>query len=335
VRFSFLSALLLAGTLLPQCRHGPGVEVLAASTPGSPEPLEVPALLELRDKRLDQLRVSADGSLLFTRWALSEDAFDYRVVHLPDGAPVWSAKGTPRNGLWTLELSPEGSAGFVFLPLERDSSFIIFRAAGAPIPMTDVEFTGGSWAQGGGWFGGSSGAYNADGTRRGKSVPDWLKVEEELFLPGIRPDTLRYMHDGHVMEWDGRDPPTAVGAWHCSQQAKQHRLTPSEPVRFSPDGRYIAWVLRSTGALTVCDGESGAEFELAPHPTPAAWVDNQHLWWLDAGALVGMDVLTRERTPRLPLPDGAKAVSLAASTSPPALFVGTEQGRLFRLPLSR
>lgn len=33
-------------------------------------------------------------------------------------------------------------------------------------------------------------------------------------------------------------------------------------------------------------------------------------------------------------PDGARAVALAASTRPPALFVGTSAGRLFRIPLN-
>lgn len=41
-------------------------------------------------------------------------------------------------------------------------------------------------------------------------------------------------------------------------------------------------------------------------------------------------VLTRER---MPLPDGARAVTLEASTQPPALFAGTSTGRLFRIPL--
>jgi hypothetical protein len=115
---------------------------------------------------------------------------------------------------------------------------------------------------------------------------------------------------------------------------EQHRLSPKAPGRFSPDGRYIAWSLQSSSALTVCDGESGLEFEIAPSAAPAAWTDNRHLWWIDAGALVGMDVLTREDVPRILLPGGAKAVSLSASTQPPALFVGTGTGHLFRIPLS-
>jgi hypothetical protein len=135
------------------------------------------------------------------------------------------------------------------------------------------------------------------------------------------------------MEWDGRSPPHVVGTWRCASRVKQHRLSPKEPGRFTPDGRYIAWLVQSTGALTVCDGESGQEFEVAPNPAPAAWTDDRHLWWLDEGALAGMDVLTRERMPRIPLPDGARAVSLAASTQPPALFVGTSAGQLFRIPL--
>ncbi len=298
------------------------------------EPLEVPALLDLRDKRLEQLRVSANGALLFTRWALSEEAFDYRVVRLPDGVPVWNWQGRLRNDLWQLALSPAGTAGFVFLPLGPEEPFLIFRVSGAPIPMADVEFTGGAWAHGGGWFGGSSGAYNADGTLRGNPVPDWVKVRDELFMTGTRPDTLRYMHAGDVKEWDGRTPPTVVGAWHCAPRVEQHRLSPKEPTRFSPDGRYIAWTLQSSGALTVCDGESGLEFEITSSPAPAAWTDSRHLWWLEEGAIAGMDVLTREKLPRLLLPGGAEAVSLAASIQPPALFVGTGDGQLFRLPLS-
>jgi hypothetical protein len=333
VRCLPLAALIAAGALLAHCRHG----TVASGAPAASlpvEPLELPALLDLRDKRLDQLRVSANGTLLFTRWALSEAAFDYRVVHLPDGAPVWSWQGSFRNSLWQLALSPEGTAGFVFLPLGPEAPFLIFRVSGTPIPMTDVEFTGGAWARGGGWFGGSSGAYNADGTLRGKPVPDWVKVRDELFMTGTRPDTLRYMHAGNVMEWDGRTPPTVAGSWHCAPQVKQHRLSPKEPVRFSPDGRYIAWILQSSGALTVCDGESGLEFEIAPSPAPAAWTDSRHLWWLDEGAVAGMDVLTRQNMPRILLPGGAEAVSLAASTHPPALFVGTGEGHLFRIPLS-
>ncbi|ADO70663.1 hypothetical protein [Stigmatella aurantiaca] len=328
-----LSALMLAGALLIHCRHGAGAGGAPAAA-SRIEPLELSALGDLRDKRLDQLRVSANGALLFTRWALSDGGFDYRVVQLPDGQPVWSWQGTLQNQLWQLALSPDGPIGFVFLPLGPEAPFIIFRASGAPIPMTDVEFTGGAWASGSHWFGGSSGAYNADGTLRGKPVPDWLKVKDELFMPGSRPETLRYMHAGNVMEWDGRSTPTVVGSWQCAPQVEQHRLSPLEPLRFSSDGRYVAWTLKASKALTVCDGESGLDFEISPNPAPAAWADNRHLWWLDAGALLGMNVLTREALPRIPLPEGEKAVSLAASIQPPALFVGTEQGHLLRIPLS-
>lgn len=328
-----LAALVFAGALLTQCRHGTVAEGAPAAS-RLVEALEVPTLLDLRDSRLEELRVSANGTLLFTRWALPEGAFDYRVVRLPDGAPVWSWRGHLRNQLWLLALSPDGTAGFVFLPLGPEAPFIIFRDSGSPIPMTDVEFTGGAWASGGGWFGGSSGAYDADGTLRGSPVPDWVKVKDELFMTGTRPDTLRYMHAGNVMEWDGRSPPTVVGAWPCASRVEQHRLSPKAPGRFSPDGRYIAWILKASSALNVCDGESGLEFQIAPSPAPAAWTDSRHLWWLDEGALAGMNVLTRESLPRIQLPGGAKAVSLAASTQPPALFVGTGTGHLFRIPLS-
>ncbi|WP_224369035.1 hypothetical protein [Hyalangium versicolor] len=331
-RLLSLVALALTGALLTHCRHGAEGGGPPSASP-SIEPLEVPSLLGLRDSRLDQLQVSANGTLLFSRWALPDAAFDYRVVRLPDGAPVWSWQGSFHNDLWKLALSPDGTAGFVFLPVGPEAPFIIFRSSGAPIPMTDVEFTGGAWANGGGWFGGSSGAYNADGTPRGKPVPDWVKVKDELFLTGTRPDTLRYMHAGSVMEWDGRSPPTVAGAWRCASQVEQHRLSPHEPGRFSPDGRYIAWVLRASSALTVCDGESGLEFELSPNPAAVAWTSNRHLWWIHEGSLLGMDVVTRESLPRIQLPGGAKAVSLAASTQPPALFVGTGTGHLFRIPL--
>lgn len=332
-RLLSLAALALAGALLTHCRHDTVAEgAPAASRPV--EPLALPALSDLRDSRLEELRVSANGTLLFSRWALPDDVFDYRVSRLPDGAPVWSWRGSLRNDLWHLALSPDGTAGFVFLPLGPEAPFIIFRDSGAPIPMTDVEFTGGAWARGGGWFGGASGAYNADGSLRGGPVPSWLNVKDELFMTGTRPDTLRYMHAGDVMEWDGRTPPTVVGAWECASRVAQHRLSPKVPVRFSPDGRFIAWVLQSSGALTVCDGQSGLEFEVAPRSAPAAWTDSRHLWWLDEGAVAGMDALTRESLPRLLLPGGARAVSLAASTQPPALFVGTGTGHLFRIPLS-
>ncbi|WPB82229.1 hypothetical protein KYC5002_24320 [Archangium violaceum] len=327
-----LAALALAGALLTHCRHGAVTEGAPAASPPV-EPLELPAPRGLQDGRLEQLRVSASGTLLFTRWALPDAVFDYRVVHLPEGAEVWSWRGSLRNDLWLLALSPDGTAGFVFLPLGPEAPFVIFRVSGAPIPMTEVEFTGGAWASGGGWFGGSSGAYNADGTLRGGPVPDWQHVRDELFMAGTRPGTLRYVHAGDVMEWDGRSPPGVAGPWRCASQLEQHRLSSKEPARFSPDGRYIAWALSSSGALTVCDGESGQELEVAPSAAPAAWTDDRHLWWLDDGALTGMNVLTRERMPRIPLPDGGRAVTLAASTQPPALFAGTSTGRLFRIPL--
>ncbi|WP_257447513.1 hypothetical protein [Archangium lipolyticum] len=334
MRRPVLSALVLASALLTHCRHGPEAETRPAADagPGAVEPLDLPVP---RGQRPDQLRVSEDGRLLFTRWVLEEDTFDYRVVDLTSGEPVWDWRGSLRNGLWTLVLSPEGGAGFVFLPSGPEAAFLIFRASAAPIVMSEAEFTGGTWARGGGWFGGSSGAYNADGSRRGKAVPDWRAVKDELFLPGREPDTVRYMHAGHVWEWNGRTAPRVVGEWRCTSQVEAHRLTPSEPVRFSPEGRYIAWRLKASNALTVCDGESGEEFALAPGPAPAAWTDAHHVWWLEAGAILGMDVRTRERLPRRVLPSGAKAVALAASVHPPALFVGSEQGHLYRLPLGR
>ncbi len=335
MRLPVLSALLLASALLTHCRHGAEATPPHGETtgPGTFQPLDLAPPPGPGDPRLDQLRVSEDGQLLFTRWALGEDLFDYRVVRLPGGEPVWDWRGGFPNGLWTLALSPEGAAGLVFLPTDPDASFLIFRASAAPLALTGVEFTGGTWARGGGWFGGSSGAYNLDGTPRGKRVADWLQVKDALFLPGLRPDTVRYMHGGQVLEWDGRTAPIEVGEWRCVPRVGAHRLTSSEPVRFSPDGRYIAWRLKASQALTVCDGDSGEEFELAPGPTPAAWTDAQHLWWLDAGTLRGMDVRTRERLPGPALPPGERAVALAASVHPPALFIGTERGHLLRLPL--
>lgn len=351
-----MSALVLAGALLTHCRRGaedtaqqpppaPAKPTPAASSPptpsppslrpGAPEPLEVPALGELRGKRLEQLRVSANGALLFTRWEVAEETFDYRVVHLPTGKRVWGWKGVLPNDRWNLQLSPEGSAGIVFLALGPEAPYTLFRLSGAPTPLSNTEFPGGVWASGGGWFGGAFGAYNADGTPRGQKVPDWLDVEEELFIAGTRPDTLRYMHAGKVFEWDGRGTPTEVGSWRCSEQVKQHWMSHMEPPQISPDGRFIVWTVRDSGALTVCDGESGKELELAPGATPTGWADNRLLWRIDAGALVGMDVLTRENTPRITLPEGEKAVALAVATQPPALFVGTDKGRLLRIPLTR
>lgn len=339
MRFVSLSALLLAGALLTHCRHGAvdaGVSKTLEAGSASPELLDVPALADLQESRLDQLRVSDNGELLFTRWEVAEGDFDYRVVHLPTGKLIWSWRGILKVDRWRLSFSPDGSAGIVFLPIGLETPFIIFRVSGEPIPMTDIEFSGGAWANGGGWFGGPLGAYNADGSVRGKMVPNGLKTEEDMYVAGTRPDTLRYMYAGSVFEWSGNAPPIELGPWKCSDDVVRHWLwAPEKRRRVSPDGRFIAWTVTSSDALTVCDGESGEEFEVAPNSTPAAWVNNRVLWRLDAGALVGLDVLTREETQRITLPGGEKAVALDASTQPPALFIGTEQGRLLRIPLEQ
>lgn len=339
MRFVSLSALLLAGALLTHCRHGTvdaGVSTRSVARSSSPELLEVPVLADLRDKRLEHLRVSANGELLFARWDVSEGALDYRVVHLPTGKLVWSWQGAMRADRWRLSLSPDGAAGIVFLALGLDSHYTIFRVSGEPIPMMDVEFASGAWANGGGWVGGPLGAYNADGSFRGNPVPNGLKTKADLYIPGARPGTVRYMYAGSVFEWSGDAPPVVLGPWKCSDEVVQHwyRL-PEKAVRISPDGRFVAWTVMSSDALTVCDGESGEEFEVAPTSTPAAWVNNRVLWRLDAGTLVGLDVLTREETQRITLPGGERAVSLDASTQPPALFIGTDQGRLLRIPLEQ
>jgi hypothetical protein len=338
MRFPAWPALILVGTTLTHCRHDTGprsqqVTSLSTPTPDAIETLTVPALADLRGQRLEQLRVSANGALLFTRWALPENTFDFRVVHLPTGSPLWSGKTVSRSGPWTLALSPDGSAGFVFLPLGPEAPFILFRLSAPPLAMTDVEFTGGAWASGGKWFGGSSGAYAADGKPRGKPIPHWQEVQDELFLPGVRPDTVRYMDAGNVFEWNGLEAPSVVGSWACSAQVSRHRLSPTEPVGFSPDGRFIAWHLKDTQALTLCDGESGEDIELASGPTSAAWLDRQRLWWISGGSIVGRNVIKRQALACPPLPDGEKAIALAASIQPPALFVGTDKGRLLRISI--
>lgn len=300
--------------------------------PGTPEPLALSTLQAPRSKRLDQLRVSSNGALLFARWAVRE-GFDYRVVYLSTKKLLWSWKGRFKSDLWELALSPEGSVGYASLPLDAAGAIFIFNTIGKPLSLS-LEYAGGAWANGGAWFGGPTGSYNADGRpRSGPALPDWTQIEPVLFRPGARSGTIRYVHAGSVFEWEGQGPPVEVGRWNCPEDG--HFLGTQEPLQFSPDGRFVAWLSSSKDQLTVCDGNSGAEFQVAPQDTPFAWVDDHTLWRIDAGELVGLDVLTHESTPRLKLPEGAKAVALGASTHPPALFVGTEAGKLWRIPLTR
>jgi hypothetical protein len=125
----------------------------------------------------------------------------------------------------------------------------------------------------------------------------------------------------------------------------QARLTEEGyfPPRPAPDGQHLAAHDRLDPSRVRVLSLDGEEREEVPAFVRAvAWSSPTALWALVANGEAPGEITRVELQSRdfaggpanpLPWPQGERASALAAATKPPALYVGTEEGNVYRIDL--
>lgn len=336
-----LAALLCAGTAPAKDRdkeknrsRGKEPSSTRVPLPPAPDPVSRPPHPVVR------LEVSADGALLLAVRRDAAHPYAYTLLHTGTGQVLWQAADVCCAGPppWDVLPAPKGGAAAVLYPDpgQPQGSYRLLLPDGKPVPLPD--FSGGAWAADGSWLGGSLGAFAADGRARGAAVPNAKKVPDVLFGPGPTPGTLRYVDGAQRYQWDGAHPPRPAGPWRCAAAQKQRNLDgPSvAPVRFSSDGRFVAWSARSdTRTVFVCDAEDGQEQGLPGEVLSFAFAGPAELYYVAADGSLWRRALPFGKPAAVRLPGNVKEQprSVAVAADARSLYVGTQEGNVYRLPL--
>lgn len=290
------------------------------------------------------LSVSQDGQLLLVQRALAEGG---RVSTLLDpelGRVIWERQGVDLPVLRLAPVAPfhHGDARLapVALLLQADSGKgHLLRGDGRELSVTLGLDT--RWAADGSWAGGGQGAIDSAGHHLGGPP---LPVAPSLVLPGPSADTLRLVSEELVFVWDGVHEPIVEALWSGGAVERDRLLDPDGDLapRPSPDGRYLVWHDREQPwRVYVCDLSTGEERELPQYCRAVVWTEPDTLWMIisdcpapEPGKRAELWVwrLHQAGPQRAELPV-ERPERLAASLEPRALWVGTEEGRLWRLPL--
>lgn len=283
-----------------------------------------------------RLEVSADGARLLVVREGGEPNH-YLLLDLRSGLPLWEHRdpccaGPPPE--WAVRLAP-GEDRALLLGFEPPAMML---DQGRVWELSFVGFDA-RFCPDGTWIGGSEGSLTADGTPL-DGPP--LESPVELVLPGPEPGLLRLVSEELVFVWDGRGPARSEGLWLGERAPGEHTLHNQgyQPVVSSPDGGYIVW--SDAAGLSVSALATGQERRLPAGVQAAAWSGPEALWLVVADGelpgditsarLVRVHPLTGEEREHL-LPEGWLPTALAASTVPPALFVGGADGRVLRVDL--
>ena len=290
-----------------------------------------------------RLEVSEDGAFLFVAREGGGEPLAYSLINLRDGETRWEYRdpccaGSPPR--WSVRLGANGAALLLGFGPDAPAQLLSPSGALSLVEGGDPELR---WAPGGRWFGGAGGAWSADGDRLGG--PPLPEAELNLVLPGPREGTLRLVADGVLYTWDGQTPPASEGLGPDVNELNQARLTEEGyfPPRPAPDGQHLAAHDRLDPSRVRVLSLDGEEWEEVPAFVRAvAWSSPTALWALVAngeapGEITRVELQSRDfagepATP-LPWPQGERASALAAATKPPALYVGTEEGNVYRIDL--
>lgn len=290
-----------------------------------------------------RLLAASDGGLLFVVRRDAGHPFAYALIDAEGrgGRVLWQGADACCAGPlpWSVLLAPRGKEAALSFPTAKTPPGYRLVRRRLPLP----ELAGGAWAADGSWLGGSMGAFAADGKRLTGPLQAPQEVNDLLFAPGPTPDTLRFVRSGVRYRWDGREAPSREGAWPCDRASAGRDLGGGAPLRFSPDGRFVAWSPRGAPErVLLCDSRDGRELSLGGAVTAVDFLSAATVVYTSGGrlrqrALPGGPEQPFALPPRAGANQGAKEpaaeeiTAVAAAPSAGLLFIGNREGEVYRV----
>ncbi len=270
---------------------------------------------------------SANGATLLLR-RRGGMPYEQLVIDTHSGEVKWRLTDDSAGGglAWRMLLSPDGATLAVWVNESPETPWRLLRDGHDPVDLPG--FDGGAWTADGSWLGGPGGAFDLDGNPLEGTPP----AAGRLFHHGPNPDMLSFVQDS-LFAWDGLGPPIRLRPWHHEDVVAAHRIDHPlmHPMHFSPDGAYLAWADRHNPQLVrLCDNVRYKVVEFEGEVTDWAWTSRRWLWVLREGGVHRVDAHTGSST-QLDLPQEVRPTALGGATDAQQLFVGTEDGSLYRI----
>ncbi|MCB9743648.1 MAG: hypothetical protein H6741_33690 [Alphaproteobacteria bacterium] len=282
-----------------------------------------------------RLAASADGGLLAVVRSGIGEPYGFDLIVLTEGRVPWSDRTPCCDGAlpsWAVRPAPRGG-GALLVSLDSGAAVRLLTAGGKlrALEGADIDTR---WAPDASWLGGSGGAWDAEG-RPLAAYP--LSKPADLVLPGPGPSQLTLVSEGLLHSWSGGEAAPAEGLWVLDRPPRDYQLLQDghHPMWPSPDGQRLI-VEDKRGTPTLLTPRAGLAEELPAPLRSAAWLDNDrvvlvvghpergtvppHLLLLQPASGVAERI-----TPAVP------GTPSAVAAGGGALFVGTEEGRLFRV----
>lgn len=282
-----------------------------------------------------RLAASADGALLaVTRRGIGEP-YGFDLIEITEGRLPFSHRTPCCDGAlpsWAIRPAPQGG-GALLIALDSAPPVRLLTPSGKLRGLDGADMDT-RWAPDGSWLGGSGGAWTPEGAPLA-AYP--LPKPAQLVLPGPGAQQLSLLSEGLLHSWSGGDAAPAEGLWLLERPPREFRLL--------QDGHHPSWPAPD-GARIIAEDKDGTPTLLTPRaglaealPEPlrsAAWLD------ADRVVLVVGHPEHGRVPPHLLLLQPASGEALRISPAIPgtpsavasgggALFVGTEEGRVFRV----